>query len=133
MPYIPLTKQWDSISIPMSSSLDHNTTDEVHFQSLSLPLKTRVTAEHVRGVIRGHAVICVAILCIFNLQAFESCIILWKSLQSFLHEIDQQIIFVAVSFAFNAEPPLCWVNGQPMNTTMLSVDTGENTQSSGCC
>ena len=54
MPNITLLKQWDSISIPVLSSLDHHTTDE----KLLVPVSIyRVTAEHVWGVVGGYIVV----------------------------------------------------------------------------
>ena len=51
--YIPhislLIKQWDRISIHISSSLDHYTTGEVHCPCPFFLLKTGVIIEHVRG------------------------------------------------------------------------------------
>ena len=49
---IILIKQWDSMSIPVSSSLDHYTSDE-----LLVPIP-RVTVEYARGVVHGDVVVC---------------------------------------------------------------------------
>ena len=58
--YLILIKQWDSISIHVSSFLDHYTTDGVIWFYL-LVLKTRVTTEHGWGVVGGHIVVYVVI------------------------------------------------------------------------
>ena len=57
MPHIPLIKQWDSISIYASSSLDHYTTNGGIWFQLLVP-KNRVIAYHVLGVVGGDAVLC---------------------------------------------------------------------------
>ena len=54
---IILTKQWDSIYISTSSSLDHYTTDGVALFKILFP-KTMVTVEHVLGAVGGHAAVC---------------------------------------------------------------------------
>ena len=51
-----LIKQWDSISIPVSSSLDHYTTNGGTWFQL-LVLKTRVIDEYIWGVVGGHVLI----------------------------------------------------------------------------
>ena len=61
MHHIPPIEQWDGIPIHVSSSLGHYITyaDEVHcVGSFSFLPKTRVTAEHIRGAVGGHAVGC---------------------------------------------------------------------------
>ena len=57
VPHITLIKQLDSISIHVSSSLDHYNTDELHSSS-SWVHKTRVTAENVWSIVWGHIVVC---------------------------------------------------------------------------
>ena len=57
MHHVTLLNQWDSISIYLSPSLDHYIT-VVRYIVQALHLKTRVTAKHVRGVVRGHNRVC---------------------------------------------------------------------------
>ena len=57
MPHITLIKNKDSISIHVSSLLDHYTTDGGTWFYLLLVPKTRVTAEHAWGVVGGHGVV----------------------------------------------------------------------------
>ena len=57
MPHITLIHQGDSISIYyVSLSLEHYSTDEVHFSS-SWVRESGVTAEHVQGVVGGYDVV----------------------------------------------------------------------------
>ena len=50
-------KKFDSLSIPVSSSLDHYTTDEVHGLS-SWFIISRATTENVWGIVGGYGGVC---------------------------------------------------------------------------
>ena len=56
MPHTTCIKQWDSMSKLSLLSLDLYNTGELHGSSSSTT--TRVTAEHVRGVVGGHDMVC---------------------------------------------------------------------------